>query len=125
MSLVARYCLVLEELRLEALGYIEGQLSPIATGLDDASGMDRMGMMATEYANILGAPVPYLEDTNTQSGYGSAPADLATWMQFRSLVSEKAPRNYLGCTSIYIPHLGCSQLYVRRSFDKSTVEGLY
>ncbi|KAH8680559.1 fungal-specific transcription factor domain-containing protein [Xylariales sp. PMI_506] len=83
-SLVTRYCLVLEELRLEALRHIEGYVSPAVIDLENpTTSGDNMANMVSEYANILGAPMPHLETARGEAV--NAPADLVTWMQFESL----------------------------------------
>lgn len=72
---------MLEELRLEALRKIEGGSSPAMSNPESA--MARMNALAAEYANIIGAPVPY-PDVDGQN-FGTAPADITTWMQFEHL----------------------------------------
>jgi hypothetical protein len=79
-SLVERYILVLEELQQEAIRQIERQSSPS----DWSMPTSQMEGIASEYANILGVRIPL-----SAAGYEdmiSAPADIATWMQFESLV---------------------------------------
>lgn len=85
-SLVTRYCLMLEELRLEALRQIEGEVSPTMANPESETAMARINAMSAEYANIIGAPVPY--PTNDGQDFASAPADITTWMQFEYLDSE-------------------------------------
>ncbi|GAM43458.1 hypothetical protein TCE0_050f18290 [Talaromyces pinophilus] len=78
-SLVERYILVLEELQQEAIRQIERQSSPS----DWSMPTSQMEGIASEYANILGVRIPL-----SAAGYEdmiSAPADIATWMQFESL----------------------------------------
>ncbi|PCG91469.1 Transcription factor [Penicillium occitanis (nom. inval.)] len=78
-SLVERYILVLEELQQEAIRQIERQSSPS----DWSMPTSQMEGIASEYANILGVRIPL-----PAAGYEdmiSAPADIATWMQFESL----------------------------------------
>ena len=78
--MVERYILVLEELQQEAIRQIECQSSPS----DWSMPASQMEGIASEYANILGVRIPL-----PAAGYEdmiSAPADIATWMQFESLV---------------------------------------
>jgi hypothetical protein len=72
---------MLEELRLEALRHIEGEASPPMTNPENAMAVARMNAIAAEYANIIGAPVPY--PTVDGQDFASAPADITTWMQFQ------------------------------------------
>jgi hypothetical protein len=82
-SLITRYCLMLEELRLEALRQIESEAT---TNRESVMAVARMNAMAAEFANIIGAPVPY--PTVDGHDFASAPADITTWMQFEHLDSE-------------------------------------
>jgi hypothetical protein len=87
-SLVAHYCLMLEELRLEALRQIEGETSPAMSNPDGVLAIARLNAIAAEYANIIGAPVPY--PALDGQDFGTAPADITTWMQFEHLDSGHA-----------------------------------
>lgn len=74
---------MLEELRLEALRQIETQASPAVTNQETGMDSARINAMAAEYANIIGAPVPY--PTGDGQDFASAPADITTWMQFEHM----------------------------------------
>jgi hypothetical protein len=76
---------MLEELRLEALRQIEGEANHAMIDLEDAMEVSRMNAIVAEYANIIGAPVPY--PTIDGQDFASAPADITTWMQFEHLDS--------------------------------------
>ena len=88
-SLVTRYCLVLEELRLDALRQIRRQSSPSAEdeALQNPSAPYYTDAIAADYANVLGVPAPYQVDNNGQE-INFAPADFATWIQFDSLARD-------------------------------------
>ncbi|KAH6660317.1 fungal-specific transcription factor domain-containing protein [Truncatella angustata] len=85
-SLVARYYIMLEELRLEVLQYVDINSTPGAMstlGTLGTTDMTHMASIASESENIFDASSPY--STVGRQGLIGMPMDMRTWMQFETL----------------------------------------
>ncbi len=81
-SLIARYCVVLEELRNEALSHIQRtQNWPLITSEENLSGPN---------PNSCTVEVPY-DPMDSTNRYDNSLVDLSNWAQYESLVSFSPP----------------------------------
>jgi hypothetical protein len=97
-SLTSRYCLVLEELRLEAMRLIEKQTILEQMGHENHSIAIAAGMHGDTSAlngnEATAAMMVNYGNGDTMDFYtspGSSVADIASWIEFESMVSNQGP----------------------------------
>ncbi|KAJ9148529.1 Fungal specific transcription factor domain-containing protein [Pleurostoma richardsiae] len=101
-SLGARYCLVLEELRLEAKRRIEGETGRSLTDPDSSTAggtmvdatLDNRGITAGDISGTVDGRVAYTDTgggdfVGFRAGLAFVPADITSWLQFESMVGDR------------------------------------